>query len=96
MNHPQVPPHDSHFMQYSSGEWCYSMHPPSVGHIALSSAREHRRMIACVARCDWLDEAASRLHTCTNHSVEEVERPDNCRACEALKVADAWRAWESE
>ena len=95
MNHPQIPAHDGHFGQYASGEWFYELHPPGVGHIALNSAREHRRMIACVARCGWLDEAAHQMHTCTNYA-RNAASCTACRACAALRVAEAWRAWGAE
>ena len=61
--------------------------PPDCPHFPVILENCTRYIIACVARCAWLDEARRIGHKyCEN----------DCAYCDAEKHADAWGEWGRE
>lgn len=85
MNYPQIPPHSDDFKQYV-GEWFFlypggrlSLLWVSEGGQNLDLKAAWRHIIACVARCAWLDRAEE-------FGDFVIKARDEC-----LTNAEAWR-----
>lgn len=90
--HPPIPTFDKHFSQYADGHWFFSLLPHSAGHIRIYDAHEHRYLVACAARCAWLDHA--RESTEALKQVRHVNLINEERDC--LANAEAWKKWGDE
>jgi hypothetical protein len=105
MNHPPIPPNCDYF-KLECDEWTFGLPGVTTNVVPESNsakdehfARRLRPVIACVARCAWLDESERIIEVRRN--MPNGEPYEYCRKAKALKEeaykasdnAEAWRKW---
>ncbi len=84
-SHPPIPPNSDYFVKVGNGDYLFQVNPKLSVHTRVSIAVYDtpecwRPIIAAVARCAWMDEAAKIYGKEPKHYT-------------CLKNSEEWRIW---